>query len=714
MKHHWRWGIIIWLLLVPLAWAPSAYARADAHMVESDLAAYIDSLPGALAQWNDGDERAASVIQMASDVYAISPRLVLATLETTAQLMSTAQVSDDTWDHPITTDPTAPSGFAAQIEWSAAMLRAGLGPYEVAPVLTFSDGVTHTINLQQSPEGIAVQRLLAVGRSAAEWRAAMARFVVVFDEYFAGEIVVPMVVTPETPTHAGFLQRPWPAGVRVRHLAYFDHTFPTVDSATRDNGYVTTYLGRQDVQYDGHDGHDYAFPDQLVGTPILAAADGMAYASTRRGNGVYILHADGYTTVYWHLDKFSRRFKGLLNQGVGVPVRAGDVLGSSGSSGFVVGTPHLHFEVRRYGKQVDPYGWYGIGPDPCLEHPLCTESQWLWDASLAGEFDFTPPDQMVMVVEPSAYVMGVAVPEAYQFVATFDHDLNAEVAHEPVQYPVLPQRTDRGIVMSNGASMRIASSDGFRVPVGAWSLWVNLDDLVDGRTYLMAASATADASVDYAGTLAVRVVRDGDVRLWEYWSVNDDGTQSDVLRAPVVGMGWQHVTVAWHLPTGGKRMLVNGTVVAQLSGVSLPTQVGDVVSVGRFPAGKSMPVQVDDVVVWNRIPTSQQIRRLVLAEAGVVLTEAVSAGESVRLQWHPVQRGSDPVLSMRIRMGEQWQAPVPFVAQTSMVVPTDCVDEVRLVSVELYTRQGEVQALTAPMYCADPMNTPVIDAGQTP
>jgi murein DD-endopeptidase MepM/ murein hydrolase activator NlpD len=50
---------------------------------------------------------------------------------------------------------------------------------------------------------------------------------------------------------------------------------------------------------------------------------------------------------------------GLIDSGKGVKVAAGDVIGTSGKSGFVIGTPHLHFEVRRDGKQVDPYGWYG-------------------------------------------------------------------------------------------------------------------------------------------------------------------------------------------------------------------------------------------------------------------------------------------------------------------------------------------------------------------
>ncbi len=68
-------------------------------------------------------------------------------------------------------------------------------------------------------------------------------------------------------------------------------------------------------------------------------------------------------------------FKGKLNTlASGVPVKAGDLIGSSGKTGFVVGTPHLHFEVRHNGKQVDPYGWYGPGDDPCTAYVACEAS----------------------------------------------------------------------------------------------------------------------------------------------------------------------------------------------------------------------------------------------------------------------------------------------------------------------------------------------------
>jgi murein DD-endopeptidase MepM/ murein hydrolase activator NlpD len=191
----------------------------------------------------------------------------------------------------------------------------------------------------------------------------------------------------------GFLHMPWPAGTNVFHLAYFDHVYPTVDSSADGNTMVMTYLGRQHVQYNTHDGHDYSFPDQLVGTPILAAAPGIAYARTQRGNGVVILHMNGYETVYWHLDRFDPRFSGLIDSSQGLWVDTGDVIGTSGATGFVVGTPHLHFEVRYRGHQVDPYGWYGPGPDPCAAYAGCLASTWLWHDSLRGQYDFTPPER---------------------------------------------------------------------------------------------------------------------------------------------------------------------------------------------------------------------------------------------------------------------------------------------------------------------------------
>ncbi len=56
-------------------------------------------------------------------------------------------------------------------------------------------------------------------------------------------------------------------------------------------------------------------------------------------------HSNGYETRYAHLDKIGVK--------VGQNVNKGELIGKTGMSGRVTG-PHLHFEVRKNGKQK-PY-----------------------------------------------------------------------------------------------------------------------------------------------------------------------------------------------------------------------------------------------------------------------------------------------------------------------------------------------------------------------
>ena len=94
-----------------------------------------------------------------------------------------------------------------------------------------------------------------------------------------------------------------------------------------------------------HDGIDIA---AATGTPIAAAADGKVTFAGRRGgygNVVIIEHANGTETRYAHQD--------TISVGVGQTVRAGERVGTVGSTGLSTG-PHLHFEVRRGGQPVDP------------------------------------------------------------------------------------------------------------------------------------------------------------------------------------------------------------------------------------------------------------------------------------------------------------------------------------------------------------------------
>ncbi len=96
-----------------------------------------------------------------------------------------------------------------------------------------------------------------------------------------------------------------------------------------------------------HTGVDYA---AAVGTPVRATGDGVvSVATTRGGYGrmVEVRHPNGYTTRYAHLSRIAEEIE------PGVSVRQSDVIGFSGQSGRVTG-PHLHYEVRRSGRPIDP------------------------------------------------------------------------------------------------------------------------------------------------------------------------------------------------------------------------------------------------------------------------------------------------------------------------------------------------------------------------
>ena len=85
-----------------------------------------------------------------------------------------------------------------------------------------------------------------------------------------------------------------------------------------------------------------------MGAPIYAAADGrVTFVGRKSGYGkvVEITHGNGLTTRYAHMSRFSAR--------VGQEVEAGHVIGAIGSTGRSTG-PHLHYELWRDGRPVDP------------------------------------------------------------------------------------------------------------------------------------------------------------------------------------------------------------------------------------------------------------------------------------------------------------------------------------------------------------------------
>jgi murein DD-endopeptidase MepM/ murein hydrolase activator NlpD len=96
-----------------------------------------------------------------------------------------------------------------------------------------------------------------------------------------------------------------------------------------------------------HKGVDFAVP---VGTPVMAAGSGtVKFEGKARGYGNFLIlkHGNGYSTAYGHLSRFAR---GLHD---GSRVHQGQIVAYSGNTGLTTG-PHLHYEIRVNGKQVNP------------------------------------------------------------------------------------------------------------------------------------------------------------------------------------------------------------------------------------------------------------------------------------------------------------------------------------------------------------------------
>ncbi len=96
-----------------------------------------------------------------------------------------------------------------------------------------------------------------------------------------------------------------------------------------------------------HKGVDFAVP---TGTPVMSAGAGtIAFMGREHGYGNFVLinHGNGYSTAYGHLSRFA---PGMRN---GARVRQGQIFAFSGMTGMATG-PHLHYEIRIRGSQVNP------------------------------------------------------------------------------------------------------------------------------------------------------------------------------------------------------------------------------------------------------------------------------------------------------------------------------------------------------------------------
>lgn len=127
---------------------------------------------------------------------------------------------------------------------------------------------------------------------------------------------------------------------------------PYIDKPVRAP--ITSRYGRRVHPLSGrshvHAGIDFR---GRTGTPVVAAAQGLAKSVKRKGNygkTIVIDHGNSYTTLYGHLSDYAIK--------EGQWVNLGQTIGYIGRTGRATG-PHLHFEVRCYNVPLNPRQYLG-------------------------------------------------------------------------------------------------------------------------------------------------------------------------------------------------------------------------------------------------------------------------------------------------------------------------------------------------------------------
>lgn len=104
-----------------------------------------------------------------------------------------------------------------------------------------------------------------------------------------------------------------------------------------------------------HNGMDFKAP---VGVPLVSPFSGTVTRinwKVPNGTCVEIQYPDGVTAKFLHMNRIQA---GIVP---GKSVRAGDVIGESGNTGHST-APHLHYQLERNGKILDPLDYHGTEP----------------------------------------------------------------------------------------------------------------------------------------------------------------------------------------------------------------------------------------------------------------------------------------------------------------------------------------------------------------
>lgn len=129
----------------------------------------------------------------------------------------------------------------------------------------------------------------------------------------------------------------------LNSVAFTPMGYPRLSSITSAFGYRSDPFDGESAEL--HPGIDFR---GAKGDPVHVTADGNVVFTGRKGgygNCIIVQHKNDFQTLYGHLSHIDVK--------EGQSVKTGDVIGKVGSTGRSTGT-HLHYEVRKNGKPINP------------------------------------------------------------------------------------------------------------------------------------------------------------------------------------------------------------------------------------------------------------------------------------------------------------------------------------------------------------------------
>jgi murein DD-endopeptidase MepM/ murein hydrolase activator NlpD len=138
----------------------------------------------------------------------------------------------------------------------------------------------------------------------------------------------------------------------------YNHTQTPIENGwSVERTQIRDFRGKQ-LTYDSHNGTDFAIP---VGTAVYTAAAGKVVAIKsdfhRGGLKVFIDHGQGLLTSYNHLAKAIVSIGDVVARGQQIAISG--YSGIDGAMTYMLGIPHVHFNVWLNGLSVDPFSIEG-------------------------------------------------------------------------------------------------------------------------------------------------------------------------------------------------------------------------------------------------------------------------------------------------------------------------------------------------------------------